>query len=113
MSDEIPFHQSIPGDMRGWQLVDGGKWDGSLVWQEHATGRKVRVPNIWYNQTVEMRIEAMEHSIASMQENIERTSGDLFLGEQDKLRRINALSRKIKGTRKLIRKMRREGIPLA
>jgi hypothetical protein len=56
---EPTFEQSVPPD-GNWALV--GPYDkrsGQLAYQNES-GEQIAVPNVWYNQPVEARIEAME-----------------------------------------------------
>lgn len=57
---EPTFEQSVPPD-GNWALV--GPYDkrsGILTYEHRETGQRITVPNVWYNQPVEARIETME-----------------------------------------------------
>lgn len=63
------FKQTLPdGD---WVLDLASRASGQLIYVEKVTGRTVLVPNVWYNQPVEWRIEVMRFYA-------ERSAGNAF-----------------------------------
>lgn len=49
------------------------KREGQLRYQYEDTGETVRVPNVWYNQTGQMRVAALRWEAAELREKAERT----------------------------------------
>lgn len=75
------FRQSL-GDREGWVLDEGDKVSGALVYRK---GDEVAVvPNIWYNQPVEWRIEAMLWQAERARNSAERLRKDPFLKDYDR-----------------------------
>lgn len=67
-----------------------------LVYEYTDTKEKVRVPNIWYNQTAKMRIEHWEWEVKHRSEGIEKLKADLRTveGSTDKL--LQKMARELK-----------------
>lgn len=63
----IPFAQGLDRT-RPLTLVPGQKRKGSLVWRYDDSQELVTVPDIWYNQPVEWRIEAATWQVKAIRE---------------------------------------------
>ena len=50
------FQQNLPDNPK---LVKGDKLSGQLLYENTVTGLRYLVPNVWYNQPVERRVDAM------------------------------------------------------
>jgi hypothetical protein len=83
MTALVPSPEITPGifrqglqDIDEWSLLDGDKTSGVLTYRK---GDEVAVvPNIWYNQPVERRIEAMLWYAARERERIVTLQSDPF-----------------------------------
>lgn len=56
--EDCRFTQCVDRD-QPLLLVQGNKKTGTILWRNTTTGEEFLTPNIWYNQPVEWRIEAM------------------------------------------------------
>src|SRR3546814_18170025 len=102
------FRQSL-GDREGWVLDEGDKVSGALVYRK---GEEVAVvPNIWYNQPVEWRIEAMIWPAERARNSAERLGKKPFLKDYDRKKTkdlectatsLDALAAEMKTTRQII-----------
>jgi hypothetical protein len=57
--NRIPFDQSLDKNRPHKLLTKNSKRSGCLTYQYLDTDEKIIVPNIWYNQTYQTRVEAV------------------------------------------------------
>lgn len=102
------FRQSL-GDPIGWRLVEGDKTTGTLRYQK---GEEIAVvPNIWYNQPVVWRIQAMLWNADRARERIDTLCSDPFpkpwhnqkiASAQAQVKSLEGLAEQMKATGKVL-----------
>ncbi len=79
------FAQAVPSD-RPFRMVEGTIRTGLLVYED-TTGQRVSVPNIWYNQPVEWRINAALFYADCAHETVERFRASRIAWQRDMAQR--------------------------
>lgn len=67
-----------------------------LVYEYTDTKEKVRVPNIWYNQTAKMRIEHWEWEIKHRSESIQKLKAEIKTVEHSTDKALQKIARELK-----------------
>lgn len=107
--NDCRFHQSLPLPVEDLVLLQGSKRTNNLLYQDNTTDKQYLVPNIWYNQPVDWRIEAIQWSAdrAADKAAVIRAEKDRFWegSYRDMValsKRLQVMADEMKRTRKVI-----------